>query len=57
VSQLPIADQEVLLDWLTDVLEILHVTTKRFVAEGQHAGTITLLARDGKIVDFQPNSR
>lgn len=34
-------------------LEVLHATTKRFVAEGQHAGVITLLARDGKIVDFQ----
>jgi CubicO group peptidase (beta-lactamase class C family) len=34
-------------------LEVLHATTKRFVAEGQHAGIITLLARDGKIVDFQ----
>jgi CubicO group peptidase (beta-lactamase class C family) len=34
-------------------LEVLHATTKRFVAEGQHAGLITLLARDGKIVDFQ----
>lgn len=34
-------------------LEVLHATTKRFVDEGQHAGLITLLARDGKIVDFQ----
>lgn len=34
-------------------LEVLHATTKRFVDEGQHAGIITLLARDGKIVDFQ----
>ncbi len=34
-------------------LTVLHATTKRFVAEGQHAGLITLLARDGKIVDFQ----
>lgn len=34
-------------------LEVLHATTKRFAAEGQHAGLITLLARDGKIVDFQ----
>lgn len=34
-------------------LEALHATTKRFVDEGQHAGIITLLARDGKIVDFQ----
>ena len=34
-------------------LEILHATTKRFVDEGKHAGLITLLARDGKIVDFQ----
>ncbi len=34
-------------------LEVLHATTKRFVDEGQHAGIITLLARDGKLVDFQ----
>src|SRR5947209_15563085 len=34
-------------------LEILHATTKRFVDEGRHAGVITLLARDGKLVDFQ----
>jgi CubicO group peptidase (beta-lactamase class C family) len=34
-------------------LAVLHATTKRFVEEGQHAGVITLLARDGKIVDFQ----
>lgn len=34
-------------------LEVLHATTKRFVDEGQHAGLITLLACDGKIVDFQ----
>lgn len=34
-------------------LEVLHATTKRFVDEGQLAGIITLLARDGKIVDFQ----
>jgi CubicO group peptidase (beta-lactamase class C family) len=34
-------------------LTVLHATTKRFVDEGQHAGLITLLARDGKIVDFQ----
>ena len=34
-------------------LDVLHETTKRFVGEGKHAGIITLLARDGKIVDFQ----
>src|SRR4051812_43923649 len=34
-------------------LEVLHQTINRFVDEGQHAGIITLLARDGKIVDFQ----
>ncbi|HWN95884.1 MAG TPA: serine hydrolase domain-containing protein [Methylomirabilota bacterium] len=34
-------------------LEVLHATTRRFVEEGKHAGIITLLARDGKIVDFQ----
>jgi CubicO group peptidase (beta-lactamase class C family) len=34
-------------------LEVLHATTKRFVDEGRHAGIITLIARDGKIVDFQ----
>src|SRR5437867_809047 len=34
-------------------LEVLHATTKRFVDDGQHAGVITLLARDGKLVDFR----
>ncbi len=34
-------------------LEVLHDTVRRFVGEGQHAGVITLVARDGKIVDFQ----
>jgi len=34
-------------------LGVLHATTKRFVDEGQHAGIITLLARNGKLVDFQ----
>src|SRR5207249_10370393 len=34
-------------------LEILHASTKRFVDEGRHAGVITLLAHDGKLVDFQ----
>jgi CubicO group peptidase (beta-lactamase class C family) len=34
-------------------LEVLHATTKRFVEEGKHAGIITLIVRDGKIVDFQ----
>jgi CubicO group peptidase (beta-lactamase class C family) len=34
-------------------LGVLHATTKRFVDEGQHAGLITLLARNGKLVDFQ----
>jgi CubicO group peptidase (beta-lactamase class C family) len=34
-------------------LEVLHATTQRFVDEGKHAGIITLLARDGKIFDFQ----
>src|SRR5688572_16814165 len=34
-------------------LEVLHSTTRRFVEDGKHAGIITLIARDGKIVDFQ----
>jgi CubicO group peptidase (beta-lactamase class C family) len=34
-------------------LEVLHAATKRLVDEGKVAGVITLLARDGKIVDFQ----
>src|SRR5882724_9100493 len=34
-------------------LDVLHATMKRFVDEGKHAGIITLVARDGKIVDFQ----
>lgn len=34
-------------------LRVLHETTQRFVDEGLHAGIITLLARDGKIVHFK----
>jgi len=34
-------------------LAVLHATTRRSVDQGQHAGIITLLARDGKMVDFQ----
>lgn len=34
-------------------LEVLHATTRRFVDERKHAGIITLLAREGKLVDFQ----
>src|SRR6185503_15704164 len=34
-------------------IEVLHDTTKQFVDQGLHAGIITLLARNGKIVDFQ----
>jgi CubicO group peptidase (beta-lactamase class C family) len=34
-------------------LGVLHAITKRFVDEGQHAGAITLLARNGKLVDFR----
>src|SRR6188508_2323496 len=34
-------------------LKVLHDTTGRFVGEGQHAGLITLLLHNGRIVDFQ----
>ena len=34
-------------------LKVLHATMKQFVEDGKHAGIITLLARDGKIADFQ----
>ena len=34
-------------------LEVLHDTVQRFVDERKHAGIITLVARDGKIVDFE----
>ncbi|MCI0744911.1 MAG: beta-lactamase family protein [Verrucomicrobia subdivision 3 bacterium] len=34
-------------------LTLLHETARRFVDERKYAGIITLLARDGKIVDFQ----
>jgi CubicO group peptidase (beta-lactamase class C family) len=34
-------------------LAVLHATTRRFVEEGKHAGLVTLLARHGKLVDFQ----
>lgn len=34
-------------------LEVMRATVKRFVDDGKHAGIITLVARNGKIVDFQ----
>lgn len=34
-------------------LKTLNETTRRYVDEGKHAGIVTLVARDGKIVDFQ----
>src|SRR5437868_7727319 len=34
-------------------LEVLHQTTRRFVDEKKHAGIITLILHDGKVVDFQ----
>ena len=36
-----------------DRLKVLHRTTKRFVDENKHAGIITLLALNGRIVDVQ----
>ena len=36
-----------------DRLELLHRTTKRFIDHGKHAGIITLLAHNGRIVDLQ----
>jgi CubicO group peptidase (beta-lactamase class C family) len=32
-------------------LAVLHATTQRFVDEGKHAGIVTLLVRDGNVVD------
>lgn len=34
-------------------MEVLHATVKRFVDEGKHVGIITIIARDGRIEDFQ----
>jgi CubicO group peptidase (beta-lactamase class C family) len=34
-------------------LEVLHETTQRFVDEGKHAGIITLLTHNGKVVDLK----
>ncbi len=34
-------------------LAVMHATVKRFVDDRKHAGLITLVARDGKIVDFE----
>jgi CubicO group peptidase (beta-lactamase class C family) len=34
-------------------LEVLHQTTRRFIDEKKHAGIITLILHDGKVVDFQ----
>src|SRR5687768_3310839 len=36
-----------------DRLKVLRQTTSRFVEEDQHAGLITLLLHNGRIVDFQ----
>src|SRR5688500_12972320 len=36
-----------------DRLEVLHETVRGFVDEGHHSGIITLLARNGKLVDVQ----
>lgn len=38
--------------FIPDRFDTLHQTTKRFVDEGKHAGIITLIARNGKIVDY-----
>ena len=51
-AQLPVASPET-AGFDPERLSVLHATVKRFVEEGKHAGLITLLARDGKIVDFQ----
>jgi CubicO group peptidase (beta-lactamase class C family) len=37
----------------SDRLERLHAGVRRFVDEGQHAGAISLVARNGKIVDWR----
>jgi len=37
----------------SDRLERLHAGVQRFVDEGQHAGAISLVARNGKIVDWR----
>jgi len=34
-------------------LEVMHKNVRRFVDEGKHAGIITVLLRDGKLVDLQ----
>src|SRR5437879_11143116 len=34
-------------------LDVAHATVKRFIEENRHAGIITLLARNGKIVAVQ----
>jgi CubicO group peptidase (beta-lactamase class C family) len=34
-------------------LEVMYAATRRFVEDGRYAGIITLLARDGKVVDLQ----
>ncbi len=51
-AQLPTASARS-LGFDRERLDVLHATTQRFVDEGKHAGLITLLARDGKIVDFK----
>jgi CubicO group peptidase (beta-lactamase class C family) len=51
-AQLPMTSPEV-AGFDPTRLEVMRATVKRFVDEGKHAGIITLLARNGKIVDFQ----
>src|SRR2546430_65875 len=34
-------------------IKVMHATVRRYVEHGLHAGIITLVARNGKIVDFQ----
>lgn len=51
-AQLPVAPPEA-AGFDSARLAVLHATTQRFVTERKHAGIITLLARDGKLVDFQ----
>ncbi len=51
-AQLPLTSPEE-AGFVPTRLQVLHSTTRRFVEQGLHAGIITLLARDGRIVDFQ----
>ncbi|MHC1765325.1 MAG: serine hydrolase domain-containing protein [Verrucomicrobiia bacterium] len=52
VAQLPMTSPES-AGFDPSRLEVMHETVRGFINDSQHAGIVTLLARDGRIADFQ----